>query len=138
MTTYGTAYFVSREAAVKYYANYEHDPDHAVTYKLREQSIHIGKPDLKPGQVLSIIDGGLRYAVTEAPTPERTAMMKTEQMTQAERERVIDGLYNDMTSSSFAEGCEARIAQSLMSKSDYELIAMANQARTWTPERTNL
>lgn len=65
-TTYGTAHFVSHEAAVSYYDAYEDDPARAVETKLREGSIHIGKPELKPGQTLSVIDDGTRYAITEA------------------------------------------------------------------------
>ncbi len=64
-TTYGTSHFVSREMAVRYYADYEQNPLAAVEYKLQEGSIHIGKPEVKPGQELSVIDNGARYAITE-------------------------------------------------------------------------
>ncbi len=71
MTT-GTSYFVSRAAAVRYYADYESgtrsgkrfQAEHAVDTKLAEGSIHIGEPPLKPGETLSVIDAGTRYAVT--------------------------------------------------------------------------
>ena len=66
MTTYGTSYFVSTAAAIRYYRDYEGDNARAaVQRKLTEGEIHIGKPALKPGQVLSIIDNGTRYAITE-------------------------------------------------------------------------
>lgn len=63
--SYGTSYFVSKSAAVRYYAAYEDDPKSAVELKLREGSIHIGKPPLKPGQRLSTTDGGKRYMIVE-------------------------------------------------------------------------
>lgn len=64
-TTYGTCHFVSVVHAIQYYAAYEQDPRTAVGIKLEEGSIKIGKPALKPGQRLSVIDDGTRYAVTE-------------------------------------------------------------------------
>lgn len=64
-TTYGTCHFVSYQAAVAYYKAYEQDPYRAVLTKLDEGSIRIGKPPIKPGQTLTIIDDGLRYAITE-------------------------------------------------------------------------
>lgn len=64
-TTYGTSHFVSMATAVTYYKAYEQNPHRAVITKLREGSIHIGKPELKAGQKLTIIDDGLRYAITE-------------------------------------------------------------------------
>jgi hypothetical protein len=61
--TYGTSYFVNMQAALSYYAEYgERD---AVARKIREGGIHIGRPPLKSGETLSLIDGGRRYAVTE-------------------------------------------------------------------------
>lgn len=66
MTTYGTCHFVSLEAAWEYYSAYEQDPKRAVRTKLREGSIKLGAPPLKPGQRLSIIDNHTRYAITEA------------------------------------------------------------------------
>lgn len=68
--TYGTSYFTSKSAAVRYYKDYEgsiEDAKHAVEVKLREGSIHIGKPSLKPGERLGLTDGGKRYTITEAP-----------------------------------------------------------------------
>lgn len=63
----GTSYFVSMAKAAQYYRDYEGDDGYAAAQrKVREGSIHIGKPDLKPGQRLLIIDNGTRYAIEEA------------------------------------------------------------------------
>jgi hypothetical protein len=59
----GTAHFVSKAKAVRYYREYEIDARAAVERKLSEGSIHIGPPTLKPGERLTTIDGGTRYAV---------------------------------------------------------------------------
>lgn len=67
MTTYGTSYFTSKSAAVRYYKDYEgsiEDSKRAVEVKLREGSIHIGKPPLKAGDRLGTTDGGKRYTIT--------------------------------------------------------------------------
>lgn len=67
MTTWGTSYFVSRSAAERYYKPYGYvDVVEAVTRKLAEGEIHIGKPELKPGQKLVTVDDGTRYAIEEA------------------------------------------------------------------------
>jgi hypothetical protein len=63
----GTSYFVSHAAAVRYYRDYESDPVRAVETKLREGSIHIGRPTLKPGQKLFLIDSHTRYAIEDVP-----------------------------------------------------------------------
>jgi hypothetical protein len=66
--TVGTSYFVDRVKAVKYYRNQCHDNRMAlavVANRLRAGDIHIGKPDIKPGQELIIIDDGTRYAIVE-------------------------------------------------------------------------
>jgi len=62
----GTAHFVSKRHAIRYYRNYNYEGDDgtaAVERKLAEGSIHIGKPALKPGERLLTIDNGTRYAV---------------------------------------------------------------------------
>lgn len=74
--SYGTCYFVSREAAIKYYREYEHDPARAVAIKLSEGSIQIGKPILRAGQTLVIIDDGTRYAVEESQSAAPDKCMK--------------------------------------------------------------
>jgi hypothetical protein len=61
----GTSYFVSKQAAIRYYQPAEYPvAAEAVEDKLARGEIHIGKPDLKPGQRLTIIDGG-RYAIED-------------------------------------------------------------------------
>ena len=64
----GTSYFVSRAMAVRYYKPYEGgnlaDATRAVDRKIAAGQIHIGKPELKPGETLSVIDDGTRYAIT--------------------------------------------------------------------------
>jgi hypothetical protein len=62
---WGTSHFVSRRAAVRYYSDYEDDAEHAVERKLAAGEIHIGPPDLKPGQRLEHCDDGTRYAIVE-------------------------------------------------------------------------
>jgi len=64
-TTLGTSYFISGEAAIRYYSDYEHNPIQAVKRKLAEGSIHIGQPILKPRQTLSINREEGRYFITE-------------------------------------------------------------------------
>jgi hypothetical protein len=64
-TYYGTSYFVSERDAVWYYRKYEGaNAKRAVQRKLEAGEIHIGKPPLKPGDTLSLIDNGTRYAIT--------------------------------------------------------------------------
>lgn len=69
-TTYGTAHFVSLSQACAYYAEY-HYPNtlRAVEHKLADGEIFLGPPALMPGQSLSLIDNGTRYAITEGGTP---------------------------------------------------------------------
>lgn len=61
----GTSYFVSKAHAIRYYA-YENATDATIERKLAEGLIHIGKPELKPGHRLTVIDDGTRYAIEEA------------------------------------------------------------------------
>lgn len=63
-STYGTSYFVSLAAAVRYYRDYGYDK-RGVQRKIAEGEIHVGKPPLKSGDRLSVIDGGTRYQITE-------------------------------------------------------------------------
>jgi len=63
--TYGTSHFVSKAAAIRYYRDYEgSDAKQVVEQKIREGQIHIGRPHLKPGETLSVVDGGKRYAIS--------------------------------------------------------------------------
>lgn len=62
----GTAYFVSLKAAERYYADYGYsDIKAAVRRKLAEGEIHLGKPALKPGQSLTMLDNGARYGIED-------------------------------------------------------------------------
>lgn len=64
--TVGTSHFVSEESAIRYYTDYGYsDVREAVTQKLRDGEIHIGKPPLKENQKLRVIDDGTRYAIEE-------------------------------------------------------------------------
>lgn len=54
-------------------------------------------------------------------------------MNEQDREMVIEALFDEMTSSSFAEGCEHRIAAVLGSRTDDQLIELARTKGTWTP-----
>jgi len=68
MTITGTSYFVNRDAAIAYYKPYHFDSVlAAVARKLADGEIHIGKPPLKKGQRITVIDDGLRYAIEESP-----------------------------------------------------------------------
>jgi hypothetical protein len=68
----GTSHFVSVRAAERYYSHYGLD-SRDVFDKIRFYEIHIGKPNLQPGQRLVIIDREPgrssvtgRYAIVEA------------------------------------------------------------------------
>ena len=69
-TTIGTSFFVSRAAAVRYYAHqYADYPSSAramVDQKLQAGDIHIGAPAVLDDETLSVVDNGTRYAITEA------------------------------------------------------------------------
>lgn len=58
----GTCHFVSKNHALIYF-RYENATAADIDRKIAEGLIHIGKPDLKPGELLSIIDDGTRYAI---------------------------------------------------------------------------
>ena len=60
----GTSHFVGYNAALRYFA-YENATDTDIDRKIAEGLIHIGKPALKAGQKLSIIDDGTRYAIED-------------------------------------------------------------------------
>jgi hypothetical protein len=60
----GTSHFVSIEAAERYYQPYGYDNvRETVQQKIREGEISIGKPSIKPGEGLTLIDGGMRYGI---------------------------------------------------------------------------
>lgn len=62
MITVGTSHFKSRNAARRYYEPYGYDAA-AVDRKIADGEIHLGPPILKPGESLSLIDDGTRYAI---------------------------------------------------------------------------
>lgn len=64
MTITGTSHFVSMTAAIRYYDQYGCSVNEVET-KLADGEIHIGKPDLKPGQTLSVIPNEGRYQITD-------------------------------------------------------------------------
>jgi len=63
----GTSYFVSKAAALRYYAYEGATPD-SIERKVSEGLIHIGKPELKPdgSERYVLIDGGLRYGIEDS------------------------------------------------------------------------
>lgn len=72
MLIVGTAYFVSKSKAARYYRDYEGDDGYAaVNRKLDTGEIHIGKPPMKTGDTLIVLDGGTRYGIIEANNTER-------------------------------------------------------------------
>ena len=60
----GTAYFKDLKSAISYYANYGYGVNE-VEQKIKIKEIYIGKPSLKRGEKLLLIDDGLRYAIAE-------------------------------------------------------------------------
>jgi hypothetical protein len=66
MLRIGTPYFITKQAAIKYYTPYGYfDPKAAVERKLKDKEIYIGEPPLKPNQraVLDRTEG--RYIIEE-------------------------------------------------------------------------
>lgn len=67
MTIWGTSHFVSRFDAINYYCTQCSitfaQAERAVDTKIREGSIHIGKPVLAPGEILMHLDDGKRYGI---------------------------------------------------------------------------
>jgi hypothetical protein len=67
MTRFGTPYFVSIDAATSYYRDQGDDGFAAVRRKLDAGEIYIGKPPIKDGEVICLIDDGRRYAIALKP-----------------------------------------------------------------------
>ena len=68
-TTTGTSHFVNFTKACDYYKDYEPyetpaELERIVRRKIDEGQIDIGQPTIKPGETLSIIDDGCRYAIS--------------------------------------------------------------------------
>lgn len=51
-------------AAVRYYQPYGYDSE-GVQRKLNEGEIHLGRPPVKEGESVVLIDDGTRYAIAE-------------------------------------------------------------------------
>ncbi len=71
MTITGTSSFVSVNHAIAYYR--EQTPGctsleatKLVAEKIQSADIHIGRPILKPGERLTLLDGGRRYGIVSA------------------------------------------------------------------------
>jgi hypothetical protein len=60
--TFGTSYFINQRAITKYYTPYGFD-NAAIQQKLERGEIHIGKPDLRPGDVLKLNKEEGRYFI---------------------------------------------------------------------------
>ena len=70
----GTSHFVSTHSAIEYYRPYEPNMNDwellaLIVSKLSAGEISIGKPELKPGQTLSVIKGEGRYAIHTPDEP---------------------------------------------------------------------
>ena len=63
MTTQGTCYFISMNAAKRYYRGYGFKAAE-VEAKVERDEIKVGKPPIRPNERRSVIDGGTRWAVT--------------------------------------------------------------------------
>lgn len=63
-TIIGTSYFPGMWAARRYYA-YENATREDIERKIAEGLIHIGRPPVKEGQTIKLIDCGQRYAIVE-------------------------------------------------------------------------
>jgi hypothetical protein len=60
MTRYGTSHFVTLAAAAQYYGSIE-----AARRKLAAGEIHIGRPEVKPGERLRLDQSEGRYFIEE-------------------------------------------------------------------------
>lgn len=67
MTIIGTSHFVSLADAASYYRDTFPGEDgyKAARRKLDAGEIHLGPPALKAGELLTLLDGGRRYAIVE-------------------------------------------------------------------------
>lgn len=73
----GTSHFPTLHCAIRYYMPYEgsyKETKPVVERKLDEGQIHLGKPAIKPGQKLILIDEGTRYAIIENEPRPSTAL----------------------------------------------------------------
>lgn len=63
--TIGTSYFVSKMHALRYY-DHEGATLNDIAIKEAEGLIHIGKPPIRPGDRLVLLDDGARYGIEES------------------------------------------------------------------------
>ena len=54
-------------------------------------------------------------------------------LTKKDRQRVISELFDNMTTSTFAEGCQEKIIIGLEARTDKQLVALAKKKLTWYP-----
>jgi hypothetical protein len=59
---HGTSYFLSVYSACAYYRSYGYT-QREVQKKIAAGEIHIGVPPVGEGEVVTLIDGGMRYAI---------------------------------------------------------------------------
>lgn len=60
----GTCHFVNRCAAIKYYSDYHYDDvESTVNRKVEDGEIFIGRPLIKPGEKLVLLDDNTRYGI---------------------------------------------------------------------------
>lgn len=62
MTIWGTSYFVNFASAVRYYKPYGYDKQGVHGLKVAGL-IHLGKPELKEGEKLILLDDNTRYGI---------------------------------------------------------------------------
>ena len=62
-TITGTPNFKDLKSAIKYYSDYEDDPEEAVNRKLESKEIFIGKPELKENEKLLLDTEEGRYKI---------------------------------------------------------------------------
>lgn len=64
--TFGTCYFVSENAALRYYRRQDiHTTPKDIQYFIGEGSIHIGIPPTAPWETTCLLDGGTRYGIKD-------------------------------------------------------------------------
>lgn len=68
--------------------------------------------------------------IDETPVASKASEMESHSLLGPDRQRVIDDLFDELTTSSFAEGCEAQIARGLEARTDAQLIAFAIEKGT--------
>lgn len=125
MTT-GTSHFTTLAMAIRYYREYEPGSSRlevakSVGQKIAEGAIHIGKPELKPGETLSVIDDGARYAITGAPKAKELHLVsplpaflcdcvKCGKKLQSDREKILADVHGKPFVDYYCESCSKVVA----------------------------